>query len=54
MREVAPGSDQRAIVAIRRKFSAAQTSLNSLRTLSTPLKLNCLKPMTCLIQALGG
>ncbi len=39
---------------MRRRFSAAHTSLNSQRTLSMPLKLNCRNPSTCLIQALGG
>ena len=48
------GPDQTVIAAMRRKFNAAQTSLNSLRTLLMPLKLNCLNPSTCLIQVLGG
>lgn len=39
---------------MRRKLSAAHTSLVSQRTFSMPLKLNCLNPSTCLIQALGG
>ena len=45
---------QTFIVAICRKLSVAQTSLNSLRISSTSRKLNCLNPTTCLIQALGG
>lgn len=39
---------------MRRKFSAAQTSLNSQRAFSMPRKLNCLNPSTCLTQPLGG
>lgn len=40
--------------AIRRKFSAMHTSLNSARTRCSPRMLNCLNPSTFLIQPLGG
>ena len=43
-----------AIAAMRRKFSAVQTSLNSHRALSRPRMLNCRNPSTCLIQPFGG
>ena len=57
LREVAcPASSAQAGAneAIRRKFSAAQTSFHSARTRSMPRRLNWRNPSTLLIQPLGG
>ena len=43
-----------ASFAIRRKFSAAQTSFHSACALARPRMLNCRNPSTFLIQPLGG
>ena len=40
--------------AIRRRFSALQTSLHSAWALASPHMLNCRKPNTLLTQALGS
>ena len=42
------------IVAILRRFNAAQTRFHSACALSYPRMLNCLNPGTLFIQALGG